>query len=79
MAPTTYFRQRQPTTKRAPVPKPPRALALAGTQQVLDTLLVPRFVDLTTAQVCATRLDEGTYLCSEHTVHRMLAAAVKVR
>ncbi len=33
-----------------------------------------RFVDKSVAQVTATLLDEGTYLCSQSTMHRILCA-----
>ena len=39
----------------------------------------PRFVDLAPAEVYATLLDEGRYLCSERTFYRMLAANAEVR
>jgi hypothetical protein len=46
---------------------------------VLDTLHEPRFVDLAPAEVYATLLDEGRYLCSERTMYRLLAAHHEVR
>jgi len=39
----------------------------------------PRFVDLAPAEVYATLLDEGRYLCSERTMYRVLAAHQEVR
>ena len=39
----------------------------------------PRFVDLAPAEVYATLLDEGRYLCSLRTMYRVLAAAHEVR
>ena len=39
----------------------------------------PRFVDLAPAEVYATLLDEGRYLCSERTMYRILAANQEVR
>jgi putative transposase len=38
----------------------------------------PRFVNLAPAEVYATLLDEGRYLCSERTMYRMLAAHQEV-
>jgi putative transposase len=38
-------------------------------------LHAPRFVDLAPAEVYATLLDAGQYLCSERTMYRVLAAA----
>jgi putative transposase len=42
---------------------------------VLEQLHSERFVDASPAQVYATLLDEGTYLASERTMYRILAAA----
>ena len=39
----------------------------------------PRFVDLAPAEVNATLLDEGRYLCSERTMYRLLAENHEVR
>lgn len=39
----------------------------------------PRFSDLAPAEVYATLLDEGRYLCSERTMYRVLAANDEVR
>jgi putative transposase len=46
---------------------------------VLAALHEPRFADLAPAQVYATLLDEGQYLCSERTMYRRLAAHQEVR
>jgi putative transposase len=37
-------------------------------------LHTPRFGDLAQAEVYATLLDEGQYLCSERTMYRLLPA-----
>jgi putative transposase len=60
-------------------PSPKRALSAAETQAVLDHLHSSRFVDLAPAEVYATLLDEGTYLCSERTMYRILAEHHEVR
>lgn len=52
--------------------KPPRALSDAERAQVLAILNQDRFCNLAPAQVYATLLDEGTYLCSERTMYRIL-------
>jgi len=39
---------------------------------VLDVLCSDRFVDVGVAECWATLLDEGTYLCSDSTMHRIL-------
>jgi putative transposase len=53
----------------------PRALADDEQQAVLDVLHSPRFCDVSPAETYATLLDEGTYLASERTMYRLLAAA----
>jgi len=54
-------------------PKPqPRALSPAERVQVLAVLHSQRFVDLAPGEVHAILLDEGTYLCSEATMYRIL-------
>ena len=80
VARASYYRTRVPrrasTTRR---PSPPRALSSGERAQVLDALHEPRFVDLAPAEVFATLLDEGRYLCSERTMYRVLAANHEVR
>ena len=46
---------------------------------MLDVLHEDRFADLAPAEVYATLLDEGRYLCSERTMYRILAANGEVR
>jgi putative transposase len=41
--------------------------------RIKDVLCSERFGDLAPAQIYATLLDEGTYLCSERTMYRILA------
>ena len=55
-----------------PKKKPPRALSDQERAQVLATLDQDRFCNLAPAEVYATLLDEGTYLCSERTMYRIL-------
>jgi putative transposase len=50
----------------------PAKLTLVEEQAVLDVLCEPRFVDVGVAECWATLLDEGIYLCSESTMHRIL-------
>jgi len=76
----TLYRRRRPTpVTPAPRPAPPRALPLGERQAVLETLHSERFVDQAPAQVYATLLDEGTYLCSSRTMYRLLDAAGEVK
>ncbi len=62
-----------------PRPSPPRTLSTGERAQVLEALHEPRFVDLAPAEVFATLLDEGRYLCSERTMYRILRANSEVR
>lgn len=57
----------------------PRALSAAEQTAVLDVLHAPRFQDAAPAAVYATLLDEGTYLASERTMYRLLAAEGETR
>ena len=75
----TYYRRRRPQSAAAPRPRSPRALCPDEHAAVLARLHEPRFVDLAPAEVYATLLDEGEYLCSERTMYRVLAAHDEVR
>ncbi len=57
----------------------PRALQPEERRAILDTMHEPRFADLAPAEVYATLLDEGRYLCSERTMYRILAENREVR
>jgi transposase InsO family protein len=70
---------RVPLTERPKRRGPPRTLATAEQQIVLDLLRQPRFVDLAPAEVYATLLDEGIYHCSIRTMYRVLDAHQEVR
>ena len=75
----TYYRGQQPRPEPKPRPAPVRALPPEEREQVLAALHEPRFVDLAPAEVYATLLDEGRYLCSERTYYRVLAENAEVR
>jgi putative transposase len=79
VARASYYRQQLPRPEPKPRPTPVRALPPEERQAVLDTLHEPRFVDLAPAEVYATLLDDGRYLCSERTFYRVLAANAEVR
>jgi putative transposase len=79
VARASFYRGQQPRPELRPRPTPPRALIAGDRQAVLDTLHEPRFVDLAPAQVYATLLDEGRYLCSERTLYRVLSENAEVR
>ena len=57
----------------------PRALSSAERQQLLSLLHDKRFCDQAPAEVYASLLDEGKYLCSERTMFRILAKNHEVR
>ena len=57
----------------------PRALSPGERGVVLALLHEPRFVDLAPAEVYATLLDAGQYVCSERTMYRLLAEHAEVR
>jgi putative transposase len=67
-------RAARPVGPARPRPAPVNALSAAEQEQVLAVLTSDRFVDKSVAQVWATLLDEGTYLCSQSTMHRILRA-----
>jgi putative transposase len=58
-----------------PRPAPSNALTPDERERVLSLLRGPRYRDLAVAQVWAMLLDEGVYLCSQATMHRLLREA----
>jgi len=74
-----HRRPSEPTPPEAPRRRPPRTLAPAEQQRVLEILNSERFRDNAPAEVYATLLDEGTYLCSIRTMYRILEQAGEVR
>ena len=81
VARATFYRRRRPakTGQRQSRPKPARALSDAERSEVFDVLCSERFADRAPAEVYATLLDEGVYLCSERTMYRILAENQAVR
>jgi putative transposase len=75
----TYYRRRWSQNAPPRRRSSPRALSDAERLALLAVLHEPRFVDLAPAEVYATLLDEGRYLCSERTMYRVLAAHQEVR
>lgn len=72
-----YRRRRPPTESRRATPA--RALSEPERREVLAVLHSDRFVDAPPAQVHATLLEEGSYLCSPRTMYRLLADSGEVR
>lgn len=80
----TYYRQRPDAWQVPALPtssqsRSARSLSPAERGAVLDQLHSDRFVDQAPAEVYATLLDEGVYLCSERTMYRLLAQAHEVQ
>lgn len=77
----SHYRAQQPVIprQRAPRPAPPNALTAGERQRVLETLNSPRFCDKSVAQTWATLLDEGVYLASMSTMHRVLRTCGQAR
>jgi putative transposase len=78
VARATLYRNAKPKSNLAPTAKPrcgPRRLSDAERQAVLEVLHQARFADQPPAQVYAKLLDEGRYLCSIRTMHRLLDEA----
>lgn len=76
---STLHRRRRPKQATTAHPPSPRRLSDEERKQVLDVLHSERFVDKAPAQIYATLLDEGVYLCSERSMYRILAEADEVR
>jgi len=76
----TYYRWHQPKEKiPGPPRRVPRALPPEERQQVLALLNDERFADLPPAEVYATLLDEGKYVCSIRTMYRVLQENAQVK
>lgn len=75
----TVYRRRAGRKPPRARPVPDRALRPEERKQILDVLHTPRFADKSPAEVYATLLDEGTFLCSIRTMYRILAEQKEVR
>ena len=76
----TFYRRLRPMTgHQQPSPTPARALSEKEQDEVFDILCSQRFVDRSPAEVVATLVDEGAYLCSERTMYRVLASRAAVQ
>jgi hypothetical protein len=73
---STHYWRRRPKpavpAQRAPQAAPANALSQPERDRVLALLRDPSFVDKSPTQVWAHLLDEGTYLCSQSTMYRIL-------
>lgn len=75
----TLNRLRNPKPKQKTEGHNHRRLKDAEEQAVLDILTNDRFMDESVPEVYATILDEGTYLCSQRTMYRVLERHQAVR
>lgn len=79
----THYRRAKPKQPKTSQPvvrrSPSNALSPDERDRVAAMLHEPRFADKAPAQVWATLLDEGTYLCSESTMYRVLRERGEVR
>jgi putative transposase len=77
----THYRrcQPRPVRPRSARPAPANKLTPVERAQVLAVLRHDDFVDKAPAQVWATLLDEGQYLCSQATMYRILREHGEVR
>ena len=79
LAKATYYRKLHPRLGANRKRTPSRALSEEERRSTLAVLHEERFVDHAPAEVHATLLDEGQYLCSERTMYRILAESGEVR
>jgi len=75
----SYYRWQKPPDRVPVVREVPRALPPEAREQILAVLHSDRFAEQPPAEVYATLLDEGTYLCSIRTMYRILADRGEVR
>ena len=75
----SYYRWRKPKERLPVMRRVPRALVPAERERILAVLNRDRFAEQPPAEVYATLLDEGKYLCSIRTMYRILAAEGEVR
>ena len=74
----SYYRWRTPKESRLVGRRVPRALPAEERERILAVLNSDRFAELPPAEVYATLLDEGKYLCSVRTMYRLLHAEGEV-
>ena len=75
----SLYRSQRPPASPRPRPTPPRALTHQQRQAVRDYLHSERFRDKAPAEIYATLLDEGVFLCSVRTMHRILAESGELK
>jgi len=71
----SHYRDKKPAlvpAQRQPQPAPANALSVKEQDAIITALTSERFCDKSVAQTWATLLDEGIYLASMSTMHRLL-------
>ena len=71
----TWYRARRTRPAARPRPRPPLALRPHEQEEALGVLHSERFVDQAPRAVYATLLEEGRYLASVRTLHRLFLAS----
>ncbi len=79
IARASYYRFDKPPACSGTERSHPRALSWEQRHEVLRVLNAERFCDQAPAQVYASLLDEGQYLCSQRSMYRILAENGEVR
>ncbi len=79
VARATYYRSQNPRTEPRGRGCHPRALSAEERHRVVEVVNSDRFCDQAPAQIYASLLDEGQYLCSERTMYRILEENHQVR
>ena len=75
----TWYRSRKTEVGSRPPRRSARALSVVERETVLGVLHEERFADKAPAEVYATLLDEGRFLCSISTMYRILHDHAEVR
>lgn len=77
----TYYRHRKgaDVEEKKERPTPARALSHEDREKALSALHAPEYVDKAPAEVHASLLSQGEYICSVRTMYRILAACDEVR
>jgi putative transposase len=79
VARSTYYRRQSPRIGPRERGEHPRALSAEERHGVVELMNSERFCDQAPAEVYATLLDEGQYVCSERTIYRILQENQQVR
>jgi len=69
----TWYRSQKKRSVISLPSKSPRRLTIQEENRILEVLNSERFRDMAPGEVYAILLDEGTYLCSERTMYRILS------